>query len=362
MPPRQSQADSLSAAAPEDANAADLLTNIPVPPDCYWGRVSEACSLSPRGRRRLHALGPIGRLLGACHVAVQMLRRRRRFVAAVVASDTSGNLFALLQSLLPFRPIPTVMIDCLWYLPTSRIGRWLKALQLRLESRSIAHFVVWASHEVEDYARAFGIPKERFAFIPFHVTLTGYRYAVRDGGYVFSGGNGDRDYAALVRAVRDLPIPVTVATSNLAAFGGESVPAHVQVRRCGHVEFRELMAGASLVVVPMQRGLLHSGGQQTYLNAMAMGKPVIVLGAPGARDYIADGREGIILEHGDSDGLGAAIVRLRARPEVACALGEAAQARIRGGPYRTEDCMQAVADLARQAARRQPRLARGESQ
>ncbi len=124
MPPRQSQADSAPTAAPEQVNGPDLLTNIPVPPDCYWGRVSEACSLSPRGRSRLRALGPIGRLLGACSIAVQMLRRRRHFVAAVVASDTSGNLFALLQSLSPFRPIPTVMIDCLWYLPTSRVGRW----------------------------------------------------------------------------------------------------------------------------------------------------------------------------------------------------------------------------------------------
>jgi hypothetical protein len=358
--PRQSQVDSQAASAPEQAAAAGLLTNIPVSPDCYWGRVSKACALSPRAARRLRVLGPMGRLLGACSVAVQMLRRRRRFAAAVVASDTSGNLFALLQSLLPFRPLPTVMIDCLWYLPPSRTGRWLKAVQLRLESRSVSHFVVWASHEVEDYARAFGLPEEKLAFIPFHVTLTGYRYTVRDGGYVFSGGNGDRDYAALMQAVRDLPVPAIVATSNRAAFGGESIPDHVQVRRCGHAEFRELMAGASVVVVPMRGGLLHSGGQQTYLNAMAMGKPVIVLGPLGARDYITDGRDGLVLDYGDSEGLREAIARLRSRPELAAALGAAARARIRGGPYRTEDCMRAVAALARRAAR-QPRLVEGES-
>jgi glycosyltransferase involved in cell wall biosynthesis len=360
MPRRQSQVHSPPAPAPEQAAGADLLTNIPVSPDCYWGRVSEACALGPRAARRLRMLGPVGRLLGACSVAVQMLRRRRRFAAAVVASDASGNLFVLLQSLLPSRPLPTVMIDCLWYLPSSRIGRWLKAVQLRLEARSVNRFVVWASHEVEGYARAFGLPEEKLVFIPFHVTLTGYRYTVHEGDYIFSGGNGDRDYATLVRAVRDLPVPVIVATSNGTAFGGEPIPDHVQVRRCGHAEFRELMAGASLVVVPMQGGLLHSGGQQTYLNAMAMGKPVIVLDPRGARDYITDGRDGIVLDYGDSEELRAAIVRLRARPEVAAALGAAAQAHIHGGPYRTEDCMRAVADLARRAAR-QPRLAEGES-
>ena len=32
-----------------------------------------------------------------------------------------------------------------------------------------------------------------------------------------------------------------------------------------------LRYGARLVVVPMQKGLLHSGGQQTCLNAMLLG-------------------------------------------------------------------------------------------
>ncbi len=130
----------------------DLLTNIPVPPNCYWGSVSDACALSERWGRRLRALERVGRLLGALLIALRMLKKRRRFTAAVVASETSGNLFALLQSVLLTRPLPTVMIDCLWYLPQGRLRRWLKALQLRVESRSVHRFVVWASHEVTDYA------------------------------------------------------------------------------------------------------------------------------------------------------------------------------------------------------------------
>jgi glycosyltransferase involved in cell wall biosynthesis len=38
-------------------------------------------------------------------------------------------------------------------------------------------------------------------------------------------------------------------------------------------------------VVPIERST-RSAGQQTYLNAMALGKPVIVTDAPGVRDYI----------------------------------------------------------------------------
>ena len=34
---------------------------------------------------------------------------------------------------------------------------WLKKVRLQLAARSVERFVVWASHEVEDYARVFGL-------------------------------------------------------------------------------------------------------------------------------------------------------------------------------------------------------------
>ncbi len=122
------------------------------------------------------------------------------------------------------------------------------------------------------------------------------------------------------------------------------------MRSCGHREFRQLMAGAAMVVVPMEEGHLHSGGQQTYLNAMAMGKPVIVCDPRGAPDYITDGQDGIILDYGDSNGLRNVIVALHTSPGIAAAMGEAGRTRIRSGPYSTESCMRAVARLAREAA------------
>jgi glycosyltransferase involved in cell wall biosynthesis len=70
------------------------------------------------------------------------------------------------------------------------------------------------------------------------------------------------------------------------------------------------MAGSKMVVVPMKKGLLHSGGQQTYLNAMAMGKPVIVADDCGAKDYIQHGVDGLIVPAGNSQGLREAIQSL----------------------------------------------------
>ena len=61
-----------------------------------------------------------------------------------------------------------------------------------------------------------------------------------------------------------------------------------------------------IVVIPMG-GHLHSGGQQTFLNAMAVGKPVIVTDPVGASSYIEHGITGLLVSLGDKIRLGEAL-------------------------------------------------------
>jgi len=67
------------------------------------------------------------------------------------------------------------------------------------------------------------------------------------------------------------------------------------------------MRQATVVVVPIQGGLERSAGQQTYLNAMALGKPVVVTDTPGATDYVEDGITGLIVPPGDAEALRGAL-------------------------------------------------------
>jgi glycosyltransferase involved in cell wall biosynthesis len=73
------------------------------------------------------------------------------------------------------------------------------------------------------------------------------------------------------------------------------------------VEYDATMAAARLVVVallPSRR----SAGQQTYLNAMLLGKPTIVSDTVGVREYIEDGVTGVIVPPGDASALREAIL------------------------------------------------------
>ena len=106
------------------------------------------------------------------------------------------------------------------------------------------------------------------------------------------------------------------------------------------------MAGCRLAVIPMKKGLLHSGGQQTYLNAMAMGKPVIVVDDFGAKDYIEHGVNGLIVPSGESETLRTAIKSIISDPRFEEKLG--CNALKTYNTYSTTKCMERILEAARE--------------
>jgi glycosyltransferase involved in cell wall biosynthesis len=327
----------------------DVLTDVPGKPGRFWGDHTDF--VGP-----VHPPGWLLRLLGSrwaynlirVVAAVRLFLRRHRYEGVVTGGGASGLCFAWMQALCPWGRKPHVLIDCNWDLPRRRWGAWLKALRIRLAARSAHRFVVWASHEVEDYARAFGIPEDKLLYVPFHGTAHNYEYEERDDGYLFAGGNYDRDYATLIEAVRPLDVPVWIATTRPEQLAGVDVPAQVRVEGTSAAGFRQAMAAARLVVVPMQAGLLHSGGQQTCLNAMLMGKPTVAVGRKWAVDFIRDGDNGLIVDYEDAAGLRRAVAWVMENPDAARRMGE--RARIDAARFTTQRTMESVYQVVKVAA------------
>ncbi len=322
----------------------DVLTDVPGKPGRVWGDHTTCVGPSRPPEWLLRLLGRRwADNVSGMTAALRLFLRRHHCRGIVTDGGASGLLFAWLQALCPWGRKPHVMIDCNWYRPSSRLRAFLKGLRLRLAAHTVRRFVVWASHEVEDYARAFGLPPEKLTYIPFHITLGDYQYEERDDGYLFAGGNYDRDYRTLVEAVRGLNLPTWIATTRPQQLDGVQLPANVRIEGTTHAGFRQAMAAARVVVVPMQKGLLHSGGQQTCLNAMYMGKPTIAIGRRWATDFITDGWNGLIVDYEDVAALRTAIRWVLEQPEQARQMGE--RARAHAAAFTTERCMRAVYDL-----------------
>jgi glycosyltransferase involved in cell wall biosynthesis len=321
-----------------------VLTDIPGKPGRFWGEHTTFVGPYQPPAWLLRAVGRSWayNLTGAV-AALRMFARRGGCAGVVTDGGSSGILFAWLQALCPWGRKPHVVIDCLWYRSPSAVRHWLKGLRLRLAARSVHCFAVWAEHEVEDYAKAFGIPADKLRYVPFHTTLTDHEYEVRDEGYLFAGGNFDRDYPTLVKAVRGLGLPVWIATTRPEQLAAADIPDNVRIEGTTPTGFRQAIAGCRLNVVPMAGGLLHSGGQQTCLNAMYMGKPTIAVGRRWAVDFIRDGDNGLIVDYADVAGLRRAIRWVLEHPDDARRMGE--RGRATAAEFSTQRTMETIYEI-----------------
>ena len=275
------------------------------------------------------AARPIDQLHGLVHPlrhAWRMYRTRRQYDFAIIAASTrAGTFFCLLQALLPFRSIPVFLYECLWDPSPNPLKRALHSLYLKVVSRVCYGFVIFSEVDRAAYTRAFGIPADKMYAVPYCTTLSSFASAVSDGGYVFAGGDSLRDYRQLLDAIDGLPYRVIIATNIRDQFAGRTLGAEVTVRGTSHEEFRELMAAAAVHVLPLAAGFVRSVGHQTYLNGMALGKPVIVTDQRGTLEYMESGVDGVTVAHGDTQGLREWIVRLMESPQLRREIGERAK-------------------------------------
>lgn len=165
-------------------------------------------------------------------------------------------------------------------------------------------YCVLSSEELQTFPRSWGVDPSRVRFTEFCFTLTEDELAMptsEDGG-VFAGGDSMREYGPLLEVAPGLPQRVTIASASLQ----ERSDGNLTVSRVAHEEFNRLLRAASVVVVPLLRAE-RSAGQQTYLNAMALGKLVVVTDAPGVSDHVQDGVTGLVVAGGDPLALAEAI-------------------------------------------------------
>ena len=301
---------------------------LPPTKETWWERVFATVRLSGLAQRSRQ-----------CRRAWAMFRKSRSFDAVVTDGALLGLTFACLQRLRgPRRPVH-VMYDCYWY-----GGNRLRRAFMRFCLRRVDLCVVWTRVECVRYAKTYGLPADKFAFVKHHHTLNRYQFEVGDDGYIFTGGNSDRDYRLFLDAVRELSIPCVLASNLPELLQGQPTPAHVRVVSASPTEFRQLMARARVVVVPMQANLLRTGGQQTFLNAMHMRKPVILTDPEGGRDYIEHGKTGLLVPYPDVPALRDAILHLWQNAEEARGMGE--RGREAALPLTTERCNVEIWNLA----------------
>lgn len=168
------------------------------------------------------------------------------------------------------------------------------------------------------------------------------------------GKDLSRDYATLVEALAPLGVRTHIAGYRRNVTGLDLPPA-ITAGDMPIGELRDAYAQAGCVVVPQFRdGYRYGsegGGLTALLEAMAMGRPLVVSDRGIMRDYVRDGSEALVVPPEDPAALREAVARVLGDPELAARLGAAARARVEAA-LTSRHFAAGIAPLLHAAARR----------
>lgn len=216
----------------------------------------------------------------------RLWRKIKKYDVFLVSNpDIKIMVLCFILKIIPFCKTKIVFWDMLLVRPRDFKSKMVAYLE-RIFLARIDRFLV-DHKDTEGYERYYKIPKYKFHYIPFKANNLSFLSELRpqDGGYVLSCGASHRDYKTFLEAIEMLgyPTKIVLPQKGVAKYHGTKLeekqcPANVKIiRHDFNVNtWNEYLANARIVVIPIEPGTLQAAGISVYLEAMALGKPVVI--------------------------------------------------------------------------------------
>ena len=333
--------------APKAARPLRILTNMAYWQSAVW--TGRADSIYPAHGRDIRGEWPVFR-------QVRDLLQRRRDYDVVVTLGVRESMVYGLCCLLTGRAPRQIMTEVFIDEPRASLAWRLKTALYGVVARRAWGHLTNSATEIDTMSARYRVPRERFRFVPLNSTLAGKPFSTQGDGFILAAGRTLRDYPCLIEAVRGLPNRVIIICGRDDTFAAPLPPNVTVLREIGFEAYVDHIRRCTLLALPL-RATGRATGQVVALDAMAVGKPVIVTRMPGTVDYIRHDENGLLVEPGDVEGLRAAIEALLADPARRERLGRAAYAdvqRLHSFDTHALAKLQAIEDLYAEAHRSLP--------
>jgi len=146
--------------------------------------------------------------------------------------------------------------------------------------------ILMYSQDTSGYEKYYGISKEKFYYVPFKPNNLAMVDKVTsiEGDYIVSLGTSHRDYMLLLDALASLKLKTKIVASSIgieknnANIKNTALPFFVEhlSNKVSAENWNTLIAQSKFVVIPIIKGTIQPAGVSVYLEAMAIGKAVVV--------------------------------------------------------------------------------------
>jgi glycosyltransferase involved in cell wall biosynthesis len=243
------------------------------------------------------------RIAGRLALAQMAFRRRGDYDIVFTDTDAVGLPFALFLKLSRTSSRSLRHVTLSHNLTSSRNRRAARGKRALFRSGIRSHIdtmIVHSSAQLALAVETFGMPAERVIRLPYHVDTAFWQptQAIKpDPGNpstILIPGHECRDYPTMLTALRDLSVDAQITTRAITPEQRDMAsrpewPANLVFHEYDYLALRDLYSRSSFVVVPLLP-VDFQAGITVLLEAMAMGKAVVVTGVRGQTDVINDPR------------------------------------------------------------------------
>ena len=228
-----------------------------------------------------------------------LILKGKRYGKILAWQQFFGLNYAFFSRLLHLRKCSSLYVMTFIYKPKGGvIGKiYGKYMRYIINSKFIDRCICFSSSECVYYKHLFDIDK--FVYIPLGIEPVKVKEELRNDGYIFSTGRSNRDYNFLINALSSTDYKLRIACG-LWNFDGKLPDNTTLLHNCYGEQMIKEMAHCMCVVIPL-KDLNISAGQLVILQAMQLGKPVIVTRSKGVADYIKDGENGLLMNNCSAD-------------------------------------------------------------
>jgi glycosyltransferase involved in cell wall biosynthesis len=232
------------------------------------------------------------------------------------------------QTLLFLRSPRHVVVQFIMREKTRTVASRMKYALMTWCFSSVYLCVCSSRSEAEYYVKVFGWRPDKVGYQPLHTDSSFLRrHSAEEERMVLSAGRTFRDYPTLLQAFASTDVSLTIVASP-ANLAGAMVPANVTVTYDVPIdELVGLMARSMVVVLPLEDRQI-SIGQSVLIEAMTMGKPVVVTRVNGTIDYIEHLKTGMLVPPRDPAAIRDAVELLMADADLRHRIGAAAHAQV----------------------------------
>jgi glycosyltransferase involved in cell wall biosynthesis len=200
-------------------------------------------------------------------------------------ANASDMLLAFLNKLMFFGKTKIVFYDILLHKPKTFKARFLCTIKNIFLYGVDRFFVV--HKDLNLYRKFYNIPANKCTYIPFKPNNYNIleKYEIMDGDYLLSCGASYRDFDTLIKALKclDYPTIIVLPEKNIGKLHNTELnecdlPSYVTVVRHNfdYDSWNNFLAKSKFVVIPIKKDTLQAAGISVCLEAMALGKAVII--------------------------------------------------------------------------------------